>query len=73
MSARKHVPRNGPARALWEADKDTPVSQIPEILKTVDRWECDHCGNRRFTLPEHCGQCQSTTFTKRDGSGGERQ
>lgn len=68
MSARKHVPRNGPARALWEADKDTPIR---EILQSVDRWECNQCGNQRFTRPENCIKCGHGSFTKCRGAGGE--
>jgi len=64
VSVRKHVPRNGPARALWEADEDTPVQQIPELLDDVERWECVECGTQKFTRPERCQQCCSTEFVR---------
>lgn len=64
MSVRKHIPRNGPARALWEADKDTPVRKIPEVLASVERWGCASCGKQRFTRPERCSQCAGAQFEK---------
>lgn len=64
MSARKRAPANGPARALWEADADTSVHEIPELLEDVERWECISCGSQRFARPERCGECRSTEFTR---------
>ncbi len=64
MSARKDVPRNGPARALWEADEDTPVTEIPALLEEVARWECVSCGEQRFTCPQRCRRCGCADFQK---------
>jgi len=62
MSMRKDVPRNGPARALWEADENTPVQEIPAILETVDRWECVSCEMQKFTRPGQCSRCGEQEF-----------
>lgn len=64
MSTRKDVPRNGPARALWEADKNTPVSEIGSLLDDVERWECTSCGKQKFTRPERCSRCGATEYQK---------
>lgn len=64
MSAKNTIPTNGPARALWKADPATPVSEIPELLQSVERWRCRQCGNQRFTRPEHCGGCGERNFEK---------
>lgn len=71
MSARKDVPRNGPARALWEADGDTPVSEIPSLLNDVERWECINCGKQKFTRPTHCGECGEQEWVKTLPGGGD--
>ena len=73
MSTRKDVPRNGPARALWEAPEDTPVREIPQLLADVARWECTGCGAQTFTRPETCSRCGGGEFRKTvPDSGGER-
>lgn len=59
-----HPPKSGPARALWEADPDTPISEIPLLLESVDRWECSACGRQTFTKPERCGSCGTETFDR---------
>ena len=64
MSTRKDVPRNGPARALWEADKNTPVSEIASLLDDVERWECTSCAKQKFTRPERCSRCSATEYQK---------
>jgi hypothetical protein len=64
MSRRKHVPRNGIARALWEADPDTSVDEIPELVEQADRWECSQCSTQRFTRPPACRECGSDSFEK---------
>jgi hypothetical protein len=64
MSTRKDVPRNGPARALWEADKTTPVSEIASVLDDVERWECTSCGQQKFTRPECCSRCGEADYRK---------
>jgi hypothetical protein len=70
MSTRKDVPRNGPARALWEADKNTPVSEIGSLLDDVERWECTNCGKQKFTRPECCSCCGATEYQKTVPAGG---
>lgn len=65
MSARKHVPRNGPARALLDADPDTPVTELHEVLKHVPRWRCLNCGQEKFTHPQNCSSCGEGSFEKR--------
>lgn len=72
MSVQSTIPTTGPARALWEADPSTPVSELPDILQTVERWECQECGNQRFTRPAHCGGCGEHDFEKVSPGGGER-
>lgn len=62
----KHVPRNGPSRALWEAPPDTSVEEIPSLLADVARYECDECGVHRFARPVSCGECGGEEFTKLD-------
>lgn len=62
MSARKNAPRNGPARALWEADENTPVNEIASLLNDVERWECTSCGVQKFTRPERCSRCGEAEF-----------
>lgn len=64
MSTRKDVPRNGPARALWEADENTPVSEISSLLDDVERWECTSCGKQKFTRPERCSLCGEAEYRK---------
>lgn len=66
MSARKHAPRNGLARALLEADKDTPVSDLPQLLEDVARWQCENCTRQKFTRPVQCSECSSEEFVKVD-------
>jgi uncharacterized OB-fold protein len=63
----KHVPRNGPSRALWEAPPDTEVEDIPRLLDDVPRYQCDQCGTQRFARPVSCGECDSEEFTKVEG------
>jgi hypothetical protein len=70
MSTRKDVPRNGPARALWEADEDTPVGEIASLLDDVERWECTSCGKQKFTRPRCCSRCGGTEYQKTVPAGG---
>lgn len=72
MSTRKDVPRNGPARALWEADKNTHVGEIGSLLDDVERWECTSCGKQKFTRPERCSHCSGVKYRK-TVPGDERQ
>jgi len=64
VSTRKNAPRNGPARALWEADEDTPVGKIASLLDDVERWQCSSCGKQKFTRPERCTCCGGTEYQK---------
>jgi hypothetical protein len=64
MSARKHAPRNGLARALMEADPSKVPGNVPEILRDVERWECTGCEKHRFTCPERCSCCGDTQYRK---------
>jgi len=64
MNTRQDVPRNGPARALWEADEDTPVGEIGSLLDVVERWECSTCGEQKFTRPERCSRCGEAEYQK---------
>lgn len=57
MSTRKNVPRNALARALLDADPGDVPGNVPEILNSVERWECTSCGQQKFTRPEHCSCC----------------
>lgn len=63
-------PRNGLAQALWEADPDTPIEELPKLLDDVERWVCTGCGRKNFTKPERCG-CGSATFDRVVPSGGD--
>lgn len=67
MSAGSDAPRNGPAKALWDADPETPIEEIPELLRDVYRWECTDCGNVTFTHPGRCRRCKSTDFERHGG------
>jgi rubrerythrin len=72
MSAEhRHDPRNGAARALLDADPDTDVSEIPELLADVERWVCVDCGAARYTNPITCGECGAANFEKVCGVAGD--
>lgn len=57
-------PTNGPARALLNADPETPIDELPELLDDVARWECTSCGAQKFTRPEGCSECGEERFQK---------
>ena len=57
-------PQNGIALALWNADPETPVEEIPKLLEDVKRWVCTDCEKETFVHPTHCGQCGATTFDR---------
>jgi len=61
---RKSVPTIGPARVLHEADPETPIEDLPELLDQADKWRCERCGTTRFTIPGECGECGSSDFKK---------
>lgn len=52
-------PKNGPSRALLDADPD---ESFATILGRVTRYECTHCGEHRFTRPTHCKECGCDDF-----------
>lgn len=60
-------PRNGLARALWDADPDTPVRELGKVLHTVDRWECTGCGALKLGVPQTCVECGAKEFDKIPG------
>lgn len=68
--SRKHVPRNGAARALLDADPETPVEEIPKLLADVERWECQGCEKQLFIRPMQCGDCGGERFEKVVPNGG---
>ena len=63
-SKRNRAPRNGLALALLEADPDTPLEEIPQLVKHVERWVCAGCGKKNFGRPHQCAKCRSTHFEK---------
>lgn len=64
MAKRSPEPRFGPAAALWRADAETPVDELPDLLASVARWECESCGSQRFGYPEACSECGGESFNR---------
>lgn len=67
MSAQKRREQErytGIARALIEADPDTPVDELGTLLEDVPTWECCDCGDQRYTNPRTCTECGSQQFQK---------
>jgi hypothetical protein len=71
-TSRNDIPRSGPGRALREAPPDTNVDEIPELLATVPRFECQRCGSTQFFDHGGCRECGAEKIEKVPGpAGGE--
>jgi hypothetical protein len=66
-TSRNAIPRLGPSRALLLAPSDTDVEEIPEILATVPRFECQRCGSQKFGRKDCCGECGAEEIEKIPG------
>lgn len=63
MSADRPEYRVGLARALIDADPDTPIGELGDILADVSRDKCTDCGRQTFSRPARC-VCGGTEFEK---------